>query len=409
MCRLSLLIIFILLENISFGQSPHGKKFKIACEECHTSDGWKVNVKKIKFDHNRTNFRLSGQHQNIDCRQCHRSLDFSRGEIECRSCHTDMHNSTVGFDCARCHSTQNWLITDIRRLHQGTRFPLLGSHAVADCYSCHKSGSLLQFEPLGIECYDCHKPDYELTKSPPHRSTGYSTNCQECHKLSANSWTASSINHSFFPLSGGHAISCIKCHTQGTFGNLSQNCNSCHAQQYQGTNDPPHASLQFPQTCETCHNINAWSPAKFDHNTTSFPLTGSHVNVLCKNCHSSGYKGITATCNSCHISQYNSTTNPSHSAAQFPLTCETCHNTTSWTPSTFNHDGLYFPIYSGRHRGAWNLCTDCHTTANNYALFSCTNCHEHDKTTTDRQHSGRSGYTYTPTSCFTCHPRGSSD
>jgi hypothetical protein len=409
MCRLSFLILLLLFCRISFSQSPHGKKLKISCEECHTNDSWKINLNNLKFDHNKTNFKLSGQHQKINCRQCHQSLDFTKGEMDCRSCHTDMHNGTVGFDCARCHSTQNWLVANVRQLHRSTRFPLLGAHAAADCYSCHKSGSLLQFEPLGVACYDCHKTNYELTKSPPHRATGYSADCQQCHKMTANEWSASGINHNFFPLTGGHAISCAQCHTQGSFGNLSKACYSCHADQYKATKNPPHNASQFPLTCENCHTINGWSPAKFDHNSTNFPLTGAHAKTACADCHSSGYTGTPITCNSCHLPQYNATSNPLHTIAKFPLTCESCHNTNAWTPSTFNHDGMYFPIYSGRHRGALNLCTDCHTDAANYSIFSCINCHEHDKTSTDRHHNGRTGYTYTPTSCYTCHPRGNGD
>ncbi|MEW5844132.1 MAG: hypothetical protein AB1775_12805, partial [Bacteroidota bacterium] len=85
------------------------------------------------------------------------------------------------------------------------------------------------------------------------------------------------------------------------------------------------------------------------------------------------------------------------------------HTTTAWTPSTFNHDGQYFPIYSGKHNGKWTLCSDCHTNSTNFKVFTCINCHEHsDKTKVDGKHSGVSGYVYSATSCYTCHPAGSS-
>jgi len=267
----------------------------------------------------------------------------------------------------------------------------------------------LQFEPLGVDCFDCHKNDYLATTSPNHVTAGYSTNCLECHTMTAPDWMAASINHSFFPLTGGHAVSCVQCHVSGNYGKLPTDCNSCHAANYDATTNPPHSASQFPRTCETCHNTTAWTPATFNHNTTSFPLTGAHVNVTCVKCHATGYVGTPSTCNSCHIADYNATTNPAHAAAQFPTTCETCHNTTAWSPSTFNHDALYFPIYSGRHNGVWTLCSECHPASNNFAVFSCIICHTHDKTTTDSHHGGVSGYTYSATSCYSCHPRGTSD
>lgn len=332
MCRLSFLIILTFLINSAFGQSPHGKKLKIECDACHSGDGWKVNPKEVAFDHNKTHFPLYGQHQSVNCKNCHRSLEFSKGPTDCRSCHTDMHNNTVGWDCARCHNSKSWIVTNITQMHQLTRFPLLGRHATADCYSCHPSGSLLKFEPLGINCYDCHKSDYLATTSPNHQSSGYSTNCLQCHTMTSPDWLAAGINHSFFPLQGGHAISCIQCHKSGTYAALPKECNSCHASDYDKTTNPSHQLSNIPRTCESCHNINSWTPATFDHNVSSFPLTGAHASVSCSKCHSSGYSGTSSACNSCHSADYNKTTNPSHTAAKFPVDCQTCHNVTAVDP-----------------------------------------------------------------------------
>ena len=337
MYRLSFLTGLFLFVNCVFGQPRHGKGFKIDCEMCHTEEGWEVILEKVKFDHSTTGFTLYGQHQFVGCKKCHKSLEFSKTRAECRDCHTEMHNNTVGWDCARCHNSKSWIIPNITQLHQQTKFPLLGRHATADCYSCHKSASLLQFEPLGTDCYDCHKGNYELTTSPPHANVGYSTNCIECHTITAPGWLGSSIHHSFFPLTGGHAISCVNCHSSGTFGKISKECNSCHS------------------------------------------------------------------------ANYNATTNPSHAAAQFPRTCESCHNINAWTPATFNHDGPYFPIFSGKHRGEWTQCSQCHQNSGNYASFTCLTCHEHNQASMDNEHRGKTGYSYTSTSCYSCHPRGSGD
>ena len=93
--------------------------------------------------------------------------------------------------------------------------------------------------------------------------------------------------------------------------------------------------------------------------------------------------------------------------AQFPTDCTACHSQNTWTPSTFNHDDMYFPIYSGRHEGEWNLCSDCHFNPNNYSLFSCIDCHEHDnQSQVDDDHQGVSGYQYNSNACYDCHPTG---
>ena len=101
------------------------------------------------------------------------------------------------------------------------------------------------------------------------------------------------------------------------------------------------------------------------------------------------------------------TTNPNHQAAGFPITCESCHTTSAWRPANWDHDGRYFPIYSGKHRGKWSSCTDCHVTAGNYRAFECILCHEHsNRTEVDNKHRGEAGYAYQSAACYRCHPRG---
>ncbi len=67
----------------------------------------------------------------------------------------------------------------------------------------------------------------------------------------------------------------------------------------------------------------------------------------------------------------------------------------------------FFPIYSGKHNGEWNACSDCHTNQSNFAVFSCIDCHEHNnKTDLDDKHKGEPGYSYTSAACYDCHPKG---
>jgi hypothetical protein len=83
-----------------------------------------------------------------------------------------------------------------------------------------------------------------------------------------------------------------------------------------------------------------------------------------------------------------------------------CHTTNGWSPSTFNHDQQYFPIFSGKHRNKWANCSICHTNPNNFAVFSCITCHEHNKTKMDNEHRNVSGYVYNSQACYNCHPNG---
>jgi hypothetical protein len=150
---------------------------------------------------------------------------------------------------------------------------------------------------------------------------------------------------------------------------------------------PDHAANSFPDTCDQCHSTNGWIPANFDHNA----VAGT-------------------PCVTCHLPNYQATANPDHQAAGYPTTCELCHSTNAWVPAAAdggNHDALYFPIYSGRHRGEWSSCSTCHTTPNNFMQFSCFGCHPHsDKNKTDGNHQGINGYVYDSQACYNCHPRG---
>jgi predicted CXXCH cytochrome family protein len=151
-----------------------------------------------------------------------------------------------------------------------------------------------------------------------------------------------------------------------------------------------------------------WKPAIFEH--SSFPLTQGHAINDCNACHVPGdYSNVSTDCFACHEADYNATTNPNHLSAGIDNVCMTCHTTMpGWKPADFaEHDGLFFPIYSGRHRGEWNTCTDCHSNTSNYSVFSCIDCHEHNRADMDDKHSGENGYEYTSVACLDCHPTGS--
>jgi len=410
MPKLSLILLpaCLFLSTSIFPDSPHGKNFTVPCEACHSSKGWKLDKSIYSFDHNKTALPLAGQHQTVDCKVCHPTLVFSEAKTGCVDCHTDMHNQTVGPDCARCHTSKSWIVENINEIHRRSRFPLVGPHYTADCSGCHKLASLLQFESLGVECIDCHRTDYNKTTNPNHVQAGYSTNCLECHPVNSITWTGISINHSFFPLTLGHAINdCNSCH-HNNYSNTPSNCVSCHQANFNQTTDPNHAALTIPTTCADCHTTApGWKPATFAIHNNYYVLAGAHLTIDCSACHQNNYSTtLPTTCVGCHQTNYNQTNNPPHASAQYPTDCLLCHNQTAWTPSTFNHDSQYFPIYSGHHNGTWSTCGDCHTNSSDYKVFSCITCHAHNQTDMDNHHSGVSGYSYNSNSCYQCHPTG---
>ena len=380
-------------------------KFPTTCETCHTTTAWSP----ATFNHTTgTTFPLTGAHVGVACISCHAN-GYSGIATTCVSCHLSNYNASANpphlagkfsTDCKACHTVTAWSPATFNH-STGTTFPLTGAHIGITCLSCHSKG----YVGISTACTSCHLTNYNATTNPGHVAAKFPTTCETCHTTKA--WSPATFNHTTgttFPLTGAHiGVTCISCHSKGYVGILTT-CVSCHLTNYNASTSPGHVAAKFSTDCKTCHTTTAWAPSTFNHTSgTTFPLTGSHLGVACINCHSKGYAGISTACSSCHLTQYNSTTNPAHAAAKFPTTCESCHTVTVWTTSTFNHDTQYFRIYSGKHNGEWNLCSDCHTTATNFAVFNCLTCHA--QSSTNSKHSGVSGYTYNSTNCYSCHPK----
>ena len=232
--------------------------------------------------------------------------------------------------------------------------------------------------------------------------------CLDCHPTGSGE---GSFNHntSIFPLTGAHIdTDCASCHIT-SYSGTPTDCFECHLPDFNQTTNPNHVQLGLSTDCETCHTTEPdWQPASFDVHNDYYVLNGAHVTTDCISCHETQYTGTPNTCIGCHLDDYNQTNDPPHASAQFSTDCLTCHTEMAWEPSTFDHDNQYFPIYSGKHDGEWNTCIECHTTPSNYALFSCIDCHEHNKTDMDDEHNGVSGYVYNSIACLDCHPDGDS-
>ncbi len=158
----------------------HGKSIQAftqadGCQSCHSTDAWAA----VTFDHNRTDFPLTGAHQQVACTQCHQStgkgtqqrLVFSQASKLCQACHKEPHRQQFAkrvtvrkrtvllTRCERCHTTTDWhtLTFDHNR---DSRFKLEGAHAEVACQQCHPTvkgnPAFVRYKPLDSRCQSCH-------------------------------------------------------------------------------------------------------------------------------------------------------------------------------------------------------------------------------------------------------------
>ncbi len=130
--------------------------------------------------------------------------------------------------------------------------------------------------------------------------------------------------------------------------------------------------------CGDCHGSQGWTVldlSGFNHQQTNFQLEGSHQFQPCNSCHT----GDTvedkhqfqreSQCSSCHLDVH---------LTSLGDECTQCHGMDSWqvTPQTFDHNLTQFSLL-GAHASV--SCQECHTEG------------------------GLSGYSQTPTDCYSCH------
>ena len=381
-----------------------------ACLACHpTGDANNI------FDHN-TVWPLTGGHQNVDCLDCHVGGVFQGTPTDCAACHTTDFNGSanpphvalnIPTDCATCHTTAPGWAPASFPIHNDF-YPLNGAHATIanDCAECHTGGN---YTNTPNTCIGCHTPDFNSASDPNHVANQFPNDCATCHSETA--WVPSTFDHNaVWPFTGSHiavANECAQCHIGGNYTTTPTDCAGCHTPDFSASQNPNHVALNLPNDCAMCHTtVPDWQPSTFPIHNDFYVLNGAHATIAndCAACHNGNYTNTPTTCVGCHQSDYNGTTNPNHQSAQFPTDCASCHSETAWVPATFDHDGQYFPIYSGAHNGEWNACVDCHANPANYAEVTCTTCHANPET--NNQHNGVPGYTYSSPACLSCHPTG---
>lgn len=414
-CHESLVFTDAGLECISCHTDVHNQTLGTDCARCHSANNWLVdNITTMHFN---SGFPLLGKHLSASCTDCHVSesaLRFERIGNDCATCHLEQYLATTspnhpgaGYStsCTDCHSADgsDWSAQNISH----DFFPLTGGHDIGDCTQCHTGGT---YSGLSQDCAGCHTDDYNATTNPNHAGLHFSTDCKSCHTTSPDWMPAEYGQHDadYFPIySGKHKgewVKCSDCHTNpANFSEFS--CVVCHLNPETNNEHGGISGYTYSSTaCLACHPTGD-GDGSFNHNNTNFPLKGAHTSVACASCHTNGYQGTPTQCVACHQADYNSSNDPNHISAGFPTDCASCHSENAWAPANFNHDGQYFPIYSGKHKNEWDKCSDCHTTPGNFSVFSCIVCHNNQNGLAN-EHNDVSGYSYSNAACFNCHPDG---
>jgi Cytochrome c7 and related cytochrome c len=287
------------------------------------------------------------------------------------------HGKTFKVNCAVCHDTKDWKNVRTESFdHSKTKFPLVGQHKMLECRKCHTT---LDFSKAKTECSACHADVHQQTVG---------RDCERCH--TPNSWLVTKIKPIHqqvgFPLIGAHATAdCRRCHTSGStlrFDNINKDCYTCHKAKYEATTSPNHRAAGYATDCERCHNMvgREWSSVGNGFEHGFFPLTGGHK-LECSACHPDGniQQKISADCKTCHEDAYASAISsiPAHNTTKFlSHQCNECHSTNGWNSVKYRqHSGDGFTIYSGKHKGKWDRCTDCHNNDTNYKS-NCKKCHD---------------------------------
>jgi len=207
-----------------------------------------------------------------------------------------------------------------------------------DCSRCHQPLQTIQ----GNLCLGCHTQvrDEIAIKTGLHANVDQPLQCAACHPdhrgRSFDILTAAlnHFNHAKTSFSlVRHSINyeaavmdCSSCHnTQNVeYPVEKDSCLICHA-----GHDPTFMTghvKDFGDNCLYCHDGKD-SLVSFNHQHSSFPLTGTHLQVSCAGCHKRpNFKDTPTQCSHCHAV-------PDDHLGVFSQPCDDCHTTTNWKPA----------------------------------------------------------------------------
>ncbi len=352
-----------------------------------------------------TGAQLGGVSSHADiaghCNLCHAPFwGIATMADRCVVCHTDvavqrltsspLHGVLPNLTCFNCHPDhrgQNAPLTAMDAAqfpHNSVGYSLTAHQHKSDsssfsCKDCHTQNYVPPFDQN--ICTNCHTQIDEVFVQT--HSLDFGSVCLACHD-GVDSY-GRNFNHNGVPyqLIGKHAqVACGQCHVNARsivdLKSTPQDCASCHAR------DDKHTG-RFGTNCGGCHTSNGWLPASFDHNLSTFKLTGQHVHVLCGNCHINNvYQGTPTDCYSCHQKD-------DKHKNQFGTNCAACHTTVGWLPVNVDHNLFAFKL-TGKHTTV--TCENCHINNNFQGTpTDCYSCHQKNDT-----HNGRFGK-----NCSACH------
>jgi hypothetical protein len=155
-----------------------------------------------------------------------------------------------------------------------------------------------------------------------------------------------------------NADKCNDCHVNGSKALSNDKCLGCHDHsdlrgRIASGKGFHESSLVKGKACESCHlehkganyDIMGWKnisggEAKFNHDTTGWPLKGKHAASKCEDCHKSRnrqglrtYLGQDRLCGSCHKDDQ-----PHGFERKEMMACERCHGESVWKPAKSNQD-----------------------------------------------------------------------
>jgi len=295
----------------------HENKFGQNCKQCHTEESFHI-IKGMKtFDHDKTDFKLIGKHQQVACKECHKtSLTAPVKHSRCSDCHADYHKKEfavngVSPDCNKCHTNSGFSPSTFTiEQHNMTKFKLEGAHLATSCAACHKRQKDWTFRNIGSKCVDCHK---DVHKGFIPERFYPNQNCLVCHNVT--DWKSVKFDHNKtgFKLEGEHAkAACAACHYRKDengirtqrFAGTPRDCSACHKDSHAGQ-----FAMNGKTDCTRCHGFDSWKNSKFDHNTSRFKIDGQHKDVKCEECHKPvtnekgtyiQYKFDNIACSKCH-------------------------------------------------------------------------------------------------------------
>jgi len=334
--------------------------------------------------------------------------------------------------CDTCHfSTVSWA---------GATYTH-GAAAVGTCSTCHNGVAALgkpgTHIPTSLQCDNCHT---NYTAFRPARMSHAGTNgqCSTCHSGAYVAINALAKPATHIPTNA----QCDTCHVNGfiawapsvmSHAGLAGQCSSCHSGAYvsQNAQMKPPTHIATTAQCDTCHNsTTTWATATFNHAAASPPAAGrcsschngtnalgkptNHVptTAQCDTCHANytafapaamNHGGTAGQCSTCHSGAYVFANARAKPATHIPTTqsCDTCHTTVAWRPTSYAHVGVVPGQCASCHNGTNALgkrATHLPTTA------SCDACHSNYNTFAPaRMNHAASTGPVSAGNCATCH------